>query len=115
MTKKILYTTLESVEDILSKLKKNLQPKKQSKVLTLFLTWGDIAGHKLAEFSRPIGLSKEKTLIVACKHPAISQELYAIKSRILKSVQFYAKDLGLKVDDICFSHKIWEKYNKEGA
>ena len=110
---KILYTSFESIGDILSELKKKLKPKKQSKVLTLFLVWNDVAGTKLAEFSRPVGLSKEKTLIVACKNPAVSQELYLIKSRILKSVQFYANDLGLKVDDICFSHKIWDKYCKK--
>ena len=75
------------------------------------MAWSDVVGHKLAELSRPIGLSKDKTLIVACKNSMISQELYLNKIRILKSVQFYAENLQLKVDDICFSHKIWEKYN----
>lgn len=111
---KILYTKFEKVGDILEELKKKLQPKKQSKVLTLFLTWKDVVGGKMAEFSRPIGLSKEKTLIVACKNSMISQELYLNKSRILKSVQFYADSLKLKVEDICFSHKIWEKYTQKG-
>ena len=112
--KKILYTKFESVGDILSELKKKLKPKKQSKVLTLFLTWKEVAGSKLAEFSKPIGLSKDKTLIVACKNSMISQELYLNKTRILKSIQFYAKNLQLTVNDICFSHKIWGKYNTEG-
>lgn len=110
--RKILYSNFENIGDILSELKKKIQPKKQSKVLTLFLTWREIVGNKLAEFSRPIGLSKDKTLIVACKNSMISQELYLNKTRILKSIQFYAKNLQLTVEDICFSHKIWEKYNK---
>ena len=109
---KILYTQFENVGDILSKLKKKLQPKKQSKVVTLFLAWREIAGNKLAEFSKPVGLSKDKTLIVACKNSMISQELYLQKTRILKSVQFYANNLQLNVEDVCFSHKIWEKYSK---
>ena len=110
---KILYSKFESVGDILSELKKKLKPKQQSKVMTLFLAWGEIAGNKIAQFSRPVGLSKDKTLIVACKNSMISQELYLNKPRILKSVQFYAQNLQLKVEDVCFSHKIWEKYNKE--
>ncbi len=110
---KILYSKFENVGDILAELKKKLKPKEKSKVMTLFLTWNDIVGSKLAEFSRPVGLSKEKTLIVACKNSMISQELYMSKARILKSVQFYADSLKLKVVDICFSHKIWGKYNNE--
>ncbi|MBQ7449965.1 DUF721 domain-containing protein [bacterium] len=110
---KILYSNFESVGDILSELKKKLQPKKQSKVLTLFLAWNEIAGQKLAQFSKPVGLSKDKTLIVACKNSMISQELYLQKQRILNSAQFYAESLKLTVKDICFSHKIWGKYNSE--
>ena len=110
---KILYSKFENVSDILSDLKKKLKPKQQSKVMTLFLAWNEIAGHKLAEFSRPVGLSKDKTLIVACKNSMISQELYLNKARILKSTQFYAQSLQLKVEDIRFSHKIWEKYNQK--
>ena len=110
--RKILYSNFENIGDILSELKKKIQPKKQSKVLTLFLTWREIVGNKLAEFSRPVGLSKDKTLFVACKNSMISQELYLNKTRILKSIQFYAKNLQLTVEDIRFSHKIWEKYNK---
>ena len=108
---KILYSKFENVGDILSDLKKKLKPREKSKVMTLFLAWNEIAGCKMAEHSRPIGLSKDKTLIVACKNSMISQELYMNKARILKSVQFYAQNLQLKVDDICFSHKIWGKYN----
>ena len=111
---KILYSQFESAEDILSELKNKLQPKKQSKVLTLFLAWNDIAGKKLAEFSKPIGLTKDKTLIIACKNSMISQEFYLQKQTILKRVQSYAKNLKLMVEDICFSHKIWEKYNNNG-
>ena len=110
---KILYSKFESAGDILSQLKRELKPKEQSKVMTLFLMWKEVAGAKMAEFSKPIGLSKEKTLIVACKNSAISQELYMTKARILKSVQFYADSLQLEVKDICFSHKIWEKYNNK--
>ena len=110
---KILYTKFENVGDILEELKKKLKPRQQSKVMTLFLAWREIAGNKIAEMSKPVGLSKDKTLIVACKNSMISQELYLNKVRILKSVQFYAESLKLKVDDICFSHKIWGKYNKK--
>ena len=110
---KILYTKFENVGDILESLKKKLKPKEQSKVVTLFLVWKEIAGAKLAEYSKPVGLSKDKTLIVACKNSMISQELYLQKARILKSAQFYAESMHLKVLDICFSHKIWNKYNKE--
>ena len=110
---KILYSKFESAADIISELKKKIQPKKQSKVLTLFLAWSDIAGQKLAQFSKHVGLSKDKTLIVACKNSMISQELYLQKQRILKSAQFYAQNLKLKVEDICFSHKIWGKYNTQ--
>ena len=111
---KILYSKFENAGDILLELKKKLKPRKQSKVLTLFLAWSEIAGQKMAELSKPVGLSKDKTLIVACKNSMISQELYLNKIRILKSVQFYAQNLQLKVDDVCFSHKIWEKYNSAG-
>ena len=111
---KILYSQFESAEDILAALKKKLQPKKQSKVLTLFLAWNEIAGQKLAEFSKPVGLTKDKTLIVACKNSMISQELYLQKQQILIRTQSYAQSLQLKVGDICFSHKIWGKYNTKG-
>ena len=110
---KILYSKFENVEDILLDLKKKLKPKEQSKVMTLFLAWKEVVGAKLSEFSKPVGLSKDKTLIVACKNSMISQELYLNKDRIIKTVKFYADSLHLKVEDICFSHKIWGKYNKE--
>ena len=110
---KILYSNFQSSHDIVEELMKRMQPKKQSKVLTLFLVWSDIVGDKVAESSKPIGLSKEKTLIVACKNSMISQELYLNKARILKSLKAYAQDLQLTVNDVCFSHKIWEKYNKK--
>ena len=110
---KILYTQFESVGDVLSELRKKLQPKKQSKVLTLFLAWNEIVGQKIAEFSKPVGLTKDKTLIVACKNSMISQELYLQKPQILVRTKSYAQNLQLKVEDICFSHKIWGKYNTE--
>ena len=53
---KILYSKFENVGDILSQLKRELKPKEQSKVMTLFLMWKEIAGAKMAEFSKPIGL-----------------------------------------------------------
>lgn len=108
---KILYSQFENAEDILSQLKKKLRPKEQSKVLTLFLAWREIVGEKLAELSKPVGLSNDKKLYVTCRNSAISQELYMLKNQILKSLQFYARGLNLKVDDVCFSHKNWEKYN----
>ena len=111
--KKILYSNFENVEDILSDLKKQLKPKEQSKIMTLFLSWPQVVGNKLAEYSRPVWLSKDKLLTVACKNSMISQELYLNKDRILKSLQFYAENLQLKVENVCFSHKIWGKYNKE--
>ena len=110
---KILYSQFESAQEILSELRKKLQPKKQSKVLTLFLAWNEIAGQKLAQFSKPIGLTRDKTLIVACKNSMISQELYLKKQVILTRTQSYAQNLQLKVEDICFSHKIWGKYNSD--
>ena len=109
---KILYSKFENIGDIMEELKKKLKPKQKSKEMTLFLMWNDIAGSKLAGFSRPISL-KNKTLMVVCKNSLISQELYLSKAKILKSVQFYADSLKLKVDDIYFSYENWEKYNNE--
>ena len=108
---KILYSKFENAGDILEEVKKNLKPRKQSKVSTLFLVWREIVGNKLAEMSRPVGLSRDKVLFVTCKNSLITQELYLNKVRILKSVQYYADSLNLKVEDICFSHKKWEQYN----
>jgi len=109
--RRILYSNFESSHDIVEDLLKKMQPKKQSKVLTLFYAWRDIVGIKLSEMSKPVGLSKEKTLIVACKNSMISQELYLSKPRILKSIKYYAENLQVQVEDVCFSHKIWGKYN----
>ena len=112
---KILYSKFENVGDLLDRFKKSFKPKEKSKVTTLFLTWKEIVGDKMAGMSKPVGLSKNKTLIVVCKNSLITQELYLTKARILKAVQFYAESLNLKVNDVCFSHKDWGKYNKEEA
>ena len=70
---KILYTKFENIGDILQEFKKKLGPRKQSKITTLFLTWREIVGNKMAEVSRPVGLSKEKILFVTCKNSLITQ------------------------------------------
>ena len=112
---KILYSKFQNIGDILKEFKKKLGPSRQSKVTTLFLTWKEIVGSKMAEMSRPVGLSKEKILFVTCKNSLITQELYLSKARILKSLQYYAESLNLKINDINFSHKNWGKYNNEVA
>jgi len=110
MGKKILYSDFESTHDILENLLKKMQMKKQSKVFTLSYAWKDIVGVKMSELSKPIGVAQDKTLIVACKNPMVSQELYLNKTQILKSAKFYAESMHLQVENVCFSHKIWDKY-----
>lgn len=107
MTKKILYTKFESAGDILSSVLRNTDLQAGIKKTTLTKFWGKIVGKKFEEVSKPVSLSNQGLLTVACANSYVTSELMMFKPDILKKLAPYAKSLDINVKDINFSHKIW--------
>ena len=107
MTKKILYTKFETAGDVLSSVLKNTDLQAGIKKTTISKFWGKVVGKKFEEISKPVSLSTQGVLTVACANSYVTSELLMFKPDILKKLAPYAKSLDIVISDINFSHKIW--------
>ncbi len=107
--KKILYSGLENIGDIVNIIvkDKDLQTGISNSMLLKF--WNKIVGKKFEKITRPVSINPDKTLIVACANSMITSELLMFKNDILKKMLPYTKSLNLEISDIIFSHKIWKE------
>lgn len=102
---------LSKISDILCNLALDEKNCSNSvKKATAFGFWKDICGSKFANFSIPYDI-KGSTLVVAVKSPQVMQELIFNKTVILKKLENYFLPLNIKINDIKYDYKIWNRAN----
>ena len=72
--------------------------------------WGQIVGKRFEKRSYPATITN-KVLKVACENAQITSELVMSKRLIMQKLTPMAHALGLEVEDVMFSHKIWQAIN----
>lgn len=112
--KKVLYSEMNSCGSLVDSFVKNSNLSQGLKKATLFKFWGNVVGKKFEKLSDAVGINStggKNILVVACASAAVMSELTMFKSDILKKFNAFSQPLGIEIDDISFSHKIW-KSNK---
>lgn len=105
--KKILYTKFKNPDEIIADLMQNKTIKKAITRANLYKFWKLAAGEKLAQNSKPYSMLKGTIMVIACKTPAVAQELLLRKSQLLAKFEPYAKSLKIKITDMKFDPKKW--------
>lgn len=108
MAKKVLYTDFTDTETIIASMLKSPEMEKAMKRKNLFDMWKKVAGENFAKKSKPYSMMG-RTLVIACENPAVAQELLLQKIQIKQKMEPYLAGLKLKVNDIKFDSKKWEK------
>lgn len=111
--KEILYTDFTSLGNVVSDVLKDKKLQQGIKRASFFKFWGKIAGKKFEKYSKPDSITPSNVLVIACANAAVCSELTMFKQTILKKTKTYADALGIEIEDINFSHKIWKSQEKE--
>lgn len=114
MTKKVLYTNFEGIDDVVSNLLD--EDKILKKAITrnnLFKFWKQVVGEKFQDNSRPYSMTSGFVMVVACKNSTVAQELLLRKTKIMNDIEPYLKSLKIKVKDMRFDAKKWVEENEE--
>lgn len=111
--KEFFYTDFNSLGNVMNTVLNTPVLKNSMKKATLFKFWPKAAGKKFEKYSRIDSLTPQNVLVVACANAAVSSELLMFKSDLLKKLNEYAIPLGLEIEDINFSHKIWNKQSTQ--
>jgi len=111
MTKKVLYTDFEGIDDTISKMLENKEFKKAITKSNLFKFWKKAVGEKFSDNSKPYSMTANSIMVIACKNSAVAQELMLRKTKILKDFEPYLKSLKLTVKDLRFDVKRWTEEN----
>lgn len=107
MTKKVLYTNFEGIDETISKMLENKDFKKAITKTNLFKFWKNVAGEKFKHNSKPYSMTTNSVMVIACKNSAVAQELMLRKTKILKDFEPYLKSLKMNVKDLRFDVKRW--------
>ena len=105
MKKKIRYSEFEQIGVTLEFVKSSNLVGKLKKH-NLSKVWGQVVGKRFESRSYPAMLSN-KVLKVACENAQITSELTISKRLIIQKLKPLAEAIGLDIQDIMFSHKIW--------
>lgn len=114
--KKIHYCDMDALGSVMDSVLQNPVLRRGMKKATLFKFWAKIAGKKFENVSRIESLNSRNgkaVLTVACSNAAVTSELLMYKTQLLKKMNTYANPLGIEIDDINFSHKIWKQETSE--
>ena len=107
--KKILYSGLDNIGDVVNSIVKRTDLQNGIQKSMLFKFWGKIVGKKFEKITRPVSINNKNELIVACANSMVTSELLLFKADIQKKMQPYTKSLDIDISDIVFSHKIWKE------
>ncbi len=107
MTKKVLYTNFEGIDETISKMLDNKDFKKAITKSNLFKFWKKVVGEKFSQNSKPYSMTTNSVMVIACKNSAAAQELTLRKTKILKEFEPYLKSLKMTVKDLRFDVKRW--------
>ena len=106
MKKQIRYSDFEQVGITLEQFVKSANLAGKLKKHNLSKVWGQVVGKRFETRSYPSSLSN-KVLKVACENAQITSELTLSKRMVMQKFQPLATAIGLDIQDIMFSHKIW--------
>ena len=112
--KKILYSEMSSLGSAMESLLQNPVIRSGMKKSTLFKFWDKVVGKKFeghTKISSLNSIGNKTVLVVACESAVITNELMMYKNKLLQKINEYSNPLGIEIDDINFSHKIWEQEN----
>lgn len=107
MTKKVLYTNFEGIDDTLAKMLEDKNFKKAITKSNLFKFWQKVVGEKFKDNSKPFSMTTNGVMIIACKNSSVAQELMFRKTKILTELTPYLKSLKMKIADLRFDAKRW--------
>ncbi len=108
MKKKIRYSEFEQIGVTLEQFVKSSNLAGKLKKHNLSKVWGQVVGKRFETRSYPATLSN-KILRVACENAQITSELTLSKKMIMQKLHPLAEAIGLNIQDIMFSHKIWNE------
>ena len=111
MTKKVLYTDFEGIDDVIADLLENKDIKKGITRYNLYKFWDKVVGQKFGAKSKPYGMTYGGVMIVSCENSIVGQELSLRKQMIIEKMKPYMRSLRITLMDIKFDPKKWE--NKE--
>ncbi len=105
--KKILYTQFKNLNEIIEQLAQKKEIKKAITRSNLYKFWAKVAGEKFAQNSKPYSMTKNFTMVIACKTPTVAQELMLRKTQLLVKFKPYVESLHIKLEDLKFDTKKW--------
>lgn len=108
MKKKIRYSEFEQIGVTLEQFVKSSNLAGKLKKYNLSKVWGQVVGKRFESRSYPATLSN-KVLRVACENAQITSELTLSKRMIMQKLQPLAFSIGLEIENVIFSHKIWNE------
>lgn len=103
-----------SISDILNKDLFGSNKSAAIKYSTIFSFWGQIAGRKFLNSSKPVQIKGNK-VFVTCENPYVLQELLMYKKVLLSKLKPYCEPLGVKIEDIVFDYKNWQNYTQSAV
>lgn len=114
--KKILYSEMNPLGNLVDSVLQNPRVRDGMKKATIFKFWAKTAGKKFENVSEIAGLNTsggKTVLTIACASAAVTSELMMYKAQLIKKMNTFANPLGIEIDDINFSHKIWKSENNQ--
>ena len=110
--KKLVYSEMNPLGNIVDSVINNSSLKIGLKKATLLKFWTKTAGKKFEKVSEISKLMQKPDgkyiLFVACANSSVTAELTMFKSQLIKKMNTFALPLGIEIEDINFSHKIWQ-------
>ena len=97
--------SLDSIDNVLTKLVGSLGLDKRLKEHALLSLWPLMIGEVFADKSRPLFLDYEGNLVIAVKDASVAQELSLLKPAIVSKMRMAAQSMGLKVNGMRFDLK----------
>ena len=73
----------KSINSILDRTLSSYRIKNKLTNLDIFLNWAEVVGEQLAKASKPIKISKQRTLIIQAKNSSWAQEINLYKEELL--------------------------------
>ncbi len=107
MKKNIRYSDFEQIGCTLDSIVASSSLAGKIKKYNLSKVWGQVVGKRFEQRSYPVALVN-KILKVACENAGVTSELVMSKRLIMQKLIPISKSLGMNIEDVMFSHKIWE-------
>ncbi len=104
--KKLRYSAFEQVGVTLDEIISSSSLAGKIKKYNLKKVWAQVVGTRFEKKSYPDTLVN-KVLRIACENAQVTSELVMSKRMVLQRLKPIATALGLTIDDIIFSHKVW--------